>query len=413
MGSSLKIAILPEQSAWQPLQEGDQLVAALAVLERDFMSKPNYLHFQGKPAVFWFYPPALGGVETWLQVRDRADPNRSQMWFGGTDIADYLRVYDTLYFFDITWESAPGRAMAAYQNLLAGTQRPFIATVMPGYDDLRVRNGHRRDRENGAYYRATWQDAVRYRPDGVIITSFNEFFEGSHIEPSEQFGDMYLRLTAELTAYFRANMAQEPLPEATPAPPPSERPGPCQYFPATGYEVCGRLLAYWLQNDGLRVFGLPITPQREALIEGRPYQVQWFERNRLELHPENAPPYDVLLGRLGAEAMTLSQQAPTPPSNLGGPCARVATAQYDVCGVFLRAWRASGLALDANPTVSESESLALFGLPLGNPRSEIIEGQVYTVQWFERGRFEYHPMNLAPYDVLFGRLGVELQPNTP
>lgn len=124
--------------------------------------------------------------------------------------------------------------------------------------------------------------------------------------------------------------------------------------------------------------------------------MQWFERNRLELHPENAPPYDVLLGRLGAEAMTLSQQAPTPPSNLGGPCARVATAQYDVCGVFLRAWRASGLALDANPTVSESESLALFGLPLGNPRSEIIEGQVYTVQWFERGRFEYHPMTLAP-----------------
>jgi 5-hydroxyisourate hydrolase-like protein (transthyretin family) len=29
--------------------------------------------------------------------------------------------------------------------------------------------------------------------------------------------------------------------------------------------------------------------------------VQWFERGRFELHPENAPPYDVLLGLLGSE----------------------------------------------------------------------------------------------------------------
>ncbi len=29
-----------------------------------------------------------------------------------------------------------------------------------------------------------------------------------------------------------------------------------------------------------------------------------FERNRFELHPENAPPYDVLLGLLGKEVRT-------------------------------------------------------------------------------------------------------------
>jgi hypothetical protein len=31
--------------------------------------------------------------------------------------------------------------------------------------------------------------------------------------------------------------------------------------------------------------------------------VQYFERNRFEHHPGNPPPYDVLLGRLGAELM--------------------------------------------------------------------------------------------------------------
>ena len=39
----------------------------------------------------------------------------------------------------------------------------------------------------------------------------------------------------------------------------------------------------------------------ETLSDGKQYQVQWFERARFELHPENAAPYDVLLGLLGNE----------------------------------------------------------------------------------------------------------------
>lgn len=40
----------------------------------------------------------------------------------------------------------------------------------------------------------------------------------------------------------------------------------------------------------------------EEQIEGRPYQVQYFERRRMEYHPENAgTPYIVLLGLLGRE----------------------------------------------------------------------------------------------------------------
>lgn len=32
----------------------------------------------------------------------------------------------------------------------------------------------------------------------------------------------------------------------------------------------------------------------------------------------------------------------------------------------------------------------------------------YEAQWFERGRFEYHPENPLPFDVLFGRMGAEI-----
>ncbi len=84
-------------------------------------------------------------------------------------------------------------------------------------------------------------------------------------------------------------------------------------FPETGFCIAGRIRAFWEQNGGLPVFGFPIAPQQEQVIEGQPFQVQWFERNRLELHPENAPPYDVLLGRLGALPKVCGAAAPAPP----------------------------------------------------------------------------------------------------
>jgi hypothetical protein len=77
-------------------------------------------------------------------------------------------------------------------------------------------------------------------------------------------------------------------------------------FPETGFCISGRIREFWEQNGELPVFGFPVAPQQEEQIEGKLFQVQWFERNRLELHPENARPYDVLLGRLGVDR--LSQQ---------------------------------------------------------------------------------------------------------
>src|SRR5262245_10963367 len=73
--------------------------------------------------------------------------------------------------------------------------------------------------------------------------------------------------------------------------------------PAINECIDGRLGAFWAENGGLPVFGYPISGQLAQQVEGRMVDVQLFERNRLELHPENRPPYDVLLGRLGAEAL--------------------------------------------------------------------------------------------------------------
>ena len=61
--------------------------------------------------------------------------------------------------------------------------------------------------------------------------------------------------------------------------------GSCRMFPETGHQVCGRILEYWGENGGLPVFGYPITDQAAQQVEGKTFQTQLFERNRLELHP--------------------------------------------------------------------------------------------------------------------------------
>jgi hypothetical protein len=75
----------------------------------------------------------------------------------------------------------------------------------------------------------------------------------------------------------------------------------CIRFPETGYNVCAPFSYYWEHRGGLERFGYPITPAMQETVEGQVYLVQYFERRRMEYHPENQPPYDILLGLLGSD----------------------------------------------------------------------------------------------------------------
>jgi hypothetical protein len=94
----------------------------------------------------------------------------------------------------------------------------------------------------------------------------------------------------------------------------------CRKFDATGYSVCGRFLDYWMDHGGIVQQGYPISGEFAEVsdLNGKPYVVQYFERAVFELHPENQPPYDVLLTQLGTirghekypQGMLWSSQAP-------------------------------------------------------------------------------------------------------
>ena len=170
-------------------------------------------------------------------------------------------------------------------------------------------------------------------------------------------------------------------PRPCPAPPTSPR-------PAT--TCAGASCDYWRSHGGLPIYGYPLS---EEFQEGG-YTVQYFERNRFEYHPEYAgTPYEVLLGRLGAtltEGRGFPPIAPVPqhPDRLYFPETRPLAA-----GRLPDVWRAQG-------------GLAQFGYPLSEEFPEVNpqDGQTYTVQYFERARFEYHPNNPPGYKMLLGLL---------
>jgi hypothetical protein len=84
-------------------------------------------------------------------------------------------------------------------------------------------------------------------------------------------------------------------------------PGDGTYDSATGHTLRddpAPFRGFWLNNGGLEVFGRPKSEQFQEVnqADGRTYWVQYFERQRMEWHPDEPDPrYRILLGLLGNE----------------------------------------------------------------------------------------------------------------
>ena len=169
-------------------------------------------------------------------------------------------------------------------------------------------------------------------------------------------------------------------------------------FPATGKTLRGKFLEYWNTHGGLAQQGYPISNEFEEIsaVDGKTYTVQYFERAVFEMHPENAPPHDILLSLLGVSfykqryPQGASGQAPnTSPGSISFP-----QTGHRLGGRFLEYWQTHG-------------GLPQQGYPISDEFREIstVNGKEYTVQYFERAVFELHPENQPPFDVLLSLLG--------
>jgi uncharacterized protein YkwD len=160
-------------------------------------------------------------------------------------------------------------------------------------------------------------------------------------------------------------------------------------FPQTGYTVREPFLSAWEQG-GIALFGLPISGEltERSRDDGRLHTVQYFERARLELHPDAHQQIEI--GRLGAEL--------APAATTGSACAPFPETGYGLCGELGAFWAANG-------------GVAIFGYPVGPAHFATgPDGVAREVQYTERARIE---RDLATGQITLGLLGRERLTDSP
>jgi hypothetical protein len=201
-GSGISLCLYVEQL---DARDGPGAAAEVAAALKGIGEDPAYLRAGGKPVVF-LYRRAVEqlGYEEWAEalVRlERAAPP------GVIAIGDGDTLLDALVF-DGLHRSAPETPEAASATALVQLarrrRRIAVVTACPGFDDRRVsKPGLFIDRSDGGTYRGAWSVALAAQPDWVLVRSFNQWHEGSEIEPSVEFGSRYLAAKAEFAERFK------------------------------------------------------------------------------------------------------------------------------------------------------------------------------------------------------------------
>lgn len=159
-----------------------------------------------------------------------------------------------------------------------------------------------------------------------------------------------------------------------------------EFFEETGHYVKGEFLqAYYSVEAPTLLYGYPRTEVFEDPISHR--FVQYFDRTRFELHPEQILELRVKRSPLG-EYLYIAQPELPAPKNLTA-CRVYGLERKWVCFAFLDFYLKHGKE-------------AQFGFPISN--LEIHDGLI--VQYFQLARFEWHPENPPQQRVVISNLGV-------
>lgn len=172
---------------------------------------PAFFRYQGAPVIF-IYGRAIGQLSPsqWEEVIRTVKAEFDVALIADSTDGRMADIFDGLHMYNPVVQVVSGSDMQhLYEtSIWAAASRGKISsvTVIPGYDDSNIGRltpivAPRRD---GALYDELWDLAVKGLPDWVIITSFNEWHEGSEIEPSFEHGDHYLRSTAAWASRFKS-----------------------------------------------------------------------------------------------------------------------------------------------------------------------------------------------------------------
>ena len=195
-----------------------QLLSDFEYLDAEYFSEPNYLHFDERPVVFFWVSDKLRG-DVQGAFADVAETIGTEPYvlaglpFGQsigtapiTQVADGITSYnpysareDIEAVFHDRYEQGV-RTM----NLSArASDLDFVPVTIPGFNDTEIPDDQREDNPilsaSPDRFERVCEQVQPHLDDAtaVLVTSFNEWYENTQIEPSEQCGTAYLETVAD------------------------------------------------------------------------------------------------------------------------------------------------------------------------------------------------------------------------
>jgi hypothetical protein len=234
---NFKIAIHWEIVPGEGQGQIDRAISELSWALKTFGQRKAFLKVDGKPVIFPYnLVMQQVPVVSWPKIIEGVRARGSDLIVMADGYqGHYAYLFDGIHTYsldglpdelekNLTLEKLGDlRAWAAryYQKgVKIARQRSRISCVMvmPGTDQRKAyKFNWQMDRLEGQTYRILWEEAIRANPDWVIITSWNEWPEGTEIEPSLELGDKYLQITGEYANHFLSSTAVS-------VPPPTELP---------------------------------------------------------------------------------------------------------------------------------------------------------------------------------------------
>jgi hypothetical protein len=150
-----------------------------ATVEQDL----PYLASLGIRDVYVYHPLDFAASD-WAAVN--AGKPAGMRLFAGTELVGFAASGGFNGFYTYDFVDYGGAKFARLCDEAHARGLLCMPSVGPGYDGVRAgEQSISRGRRDGATYDALWKAAIRARPDGITITSFNEWGEGTQIEPAE------------------------------------------------------------------------------------------------------------------------------------------------------------------------------------------------------------------------------------
>ena len=204
------------------IHSDEEVVRVVEMVRSLFMDHPNYFAVDGAPVLFWFWSSHLDGNKKFIIRLKTACKGLCNMAFSLRLAKETNETRLTFRFFDAFGLFSPLELSKeknwnkvwsmAYRASDKAGMKYRVVTMSPGYDDRGLEAKNREGnpyryipRDNGRVLQecARFVEGLSNPPDLVMISTFNEFHENTHIEPTMRYGKTYVEYTKRIIRRIR------------------------------------------------------------------------------------------------------------------------------------------------------------------------------------------------------------------